>query len=93
MTAIKSAIRACIKANRLMEEYKEMMRGSADEGLDPSIIIIFDNGYYTIISGSGKIYHAFCHNKTLGNYTGSVFSTFQSFRSKLQHIPFANCSL
>ena len=54
MTATRSAIRDLIKANRLMEEYKEMMRGTKDEGLDPSSLIIFDNGYFTIISGAGK---------------------------------------
>ena len=54
-----------------MEEYKEFMRGTNGEGLDPSSLIIFDNGYYTIISGSGKIFHAFCKDKTLGNYNGN----------------------
>ena len=70
MTTMKTAVRACIKANRLMQEYKDMMRVTKIEGLDPSTLIIFDNGYYTIISGSGKIYHVFCCNKMFGNYTG-----------------------
>ena len=59
-----------IKANRLMEEYKELMRGTDSEGLDPSSLIVFDNGYYTIISGSGKMFNAFGKTKSLGNYTG-----------------------
>ena len=54
-----------------MEEYKDMMRGTSREGLDPSCIVLFDNGYYTIISSSGKMYNAFCKDKTLGNYTGA----------------------
>ena len=53
-----------------MDEYKDLMRGTKSEGLEPSFLIL-DNGYYTIISGSGKIFNAFCKNKSLGNlYTG-----------------------
>ena len=50
--------------------YKELRRGHKNEGEDPSIIIIFDNGYFTTISGDGHMFHSFCKDKTLGNYTG-----------------------
>ena len=78
-----------------MEEYKEFMRGTNEEGLKPSSLIIFDNGYYTIISGTGEIFHAFCKNKSLGNYNGNDEdptdpSDPRYYSSKLRIIPFDN---
>ena len=69
-TAVRTAVRSLIKATRLMEEYKGMVRGTNSEGLSPSSLIMFDNGYFTTISGAGEVYHSFCKDKNLGNYTG-----------------------
>ena len=38
------------------------------------MLLLFDNGFFTTIPRDGEMFHKFCKDKTLGNYTGRNYS-------------------
>ena len=56
----------------MAEEYYVLKRGKndSDSGREPALLLIFDTGYYTIVTGWGELFDIYCRRKQLGTYTG-----------------------
>ena len=92
----ESAIREAIHLIRLAIKYKILRKGHKNEGRDPSLIILFDNGYFTTVSGDGELFDVFCRDKTFGQYTGRNYkvkktSDAEYRTAKLRFLPFDHC--
>ena len=62
----------------------------------PSLLIIFDNGYFTTVSGGGKLLEIFMLDKTIGQYTGRGHvvckpDEFGYHNARLRFLPFHRC--
>ena len=62
-------VRHVIPLVRMAEEYYVLKRGKNDSGQEPTLLLIFDTGYYTIVTGWGKLFDIYCRRKQLGDYT------------------------
>ena len=69
-TATSTCVRHVIPLVRMAEEYYLFKQGNSERGREPAVLLIFDTGYYTIISGWGELFDVFCKSKQIGNYTG-----------------------
>ena len=69
-TATATCVRNVIPLVRMAEEYYVFKRGTPERGEKPALLLIFDTGYYTVISGWGALFDVYCKTKKLGNYTG-----------------------
>ena len=92
----ETAAREATHLFRIAKKYKEFKLGHANEPGDPSIIMLFDNGYFTVVSGCGKMFNLFCRDKILGSYTGRNHivrePTDADYRNaKIRHLPFDRC--
>ena len=54
----------------MAEEYYLFKEGNAERGKKPSVLFMFDTGYYTVITGWGELFNVFCETKQIGEYTG-----------------------
>ena len=92
----EKAVREAIHLFRIAMKYKKLRSGHKNEGCDPSVILIFDNGFFTTVSGSGELFNVFCKEKHLGPYTGKNYLVREpndsAYRNaKLRHLPFDHC--
>ena len=92
----ESSCREFVHLIRIAEKYKKLRKGHKNEGGMPSGITIFDNGYFTTVSGHGSLFDQFLLNKTLGDYTGKNYRvripTDTDYRqARLQYLPFDRC--
>ena len=60
------------------------------------MLSIFDNGYFTTVTGGGSLFQNFVRNKTLGYYTGKYHCVTPpndpGYRTaRLRHLPFDRC--
>ena len=65
-----TAVREIISLIRMAQDYYNCKKGSAEEGLIPALLFLFDTEYSTCLSGWGPLYDHFCRTKQLGVYTG-----------------------
>ena len=92
----EKAIREAIHLLRLAKKYKELCKGHKNEGLEPSLIIGFDNGYFTTVSGGGDMFEKFGTEKfwetTLVKITWLRTLLIQVNRkARLPYLPFDHC--
>ena len=92
----EKAVREAIHLVRIAAKYKKLRAGHKNEGCDPSVILIFDNGFFTTVSGSGELFNVFCKEKYLGPYTGKNYIVHEpcdpGYRyARLRHLPFDHC--
>ena len=77
----------------MAEDYYNCKKGTAEEGLIPALLLLFDTGYGTCVAGWGPIYDNYISSKQLGEYTGrNVRPRFPDeddyAKSRLRIIPF-----
>ena len=70
----ESLIREVNQLLRIAQKYKDLRIGHKNEPRSPSLLLLFDNGFFTTVTGNGDMFHSFCKYKTLGNYTGHHFN-------------------
>ena len=92
----ESAIREAIHLLRIALAYFKIRKGHKNEGSEPSLIILFDNGYFTTVLGGGALLESFMLDKTLGFYTGKGFDVkkpndFGYRNARLRYLPFDRC--
>ena len=81
---------------RIAKAYKELHKGHKNEGQDPSVLLVFDNGYFTTVVGSGSLCNYFLSEKTLHDYTGKHFKVRMPTdpdyqQARLRYLPFDRC--
>ena len=69
----EKVVREVIHLFRIAQKYKNLHSGHKNEGCEPSILLIFDNRFFTTITGSGEMFTVFMKDKILGDYTGKNF--------------------
>ena len=69
-TAIATCVRVIIPLVRLAEHYFSKKENTPEQGNESSVLFLFDSGYWTTVSGWGKMFDGFCKFKRLGKYTG-----------------------
>ena len=92
----ESAVREAIHLLRIARQYKQIRKGHKNEGKQPFIIILFDNVYFTVVSGWGSIFDNFVQYKTLGDYSGKYFGVRNpeddDYRTaRVRYLPFDRC--
>ena len=92
----ESAIREAIHLFRISRTYKKLCKGHKNEGLAPSMIILFDNGYFTTVSGGGSLFQKIKEFKILDFYTGKghrvTVPEDKNYRmARLRFLPFDRC--
>ena len=67
----ETAVRAAHCVQRIAEELRKALKGTQDEGLAPTFLLILCNGYFSTGAGEGDLYDEFVRDKHLpGNYSG-----------------------
>ena len=92
----EKTVREAITLVRIAKRYKRLRQGHKNEGSEPSIIVLFDNDFFTTVSGSGQLFEVFCKEKYLGPYTDRNYFVRepddpQYRHAPLRHLPFDHC--
>ena len=69
----EKAVRATIHAQRIAQKLKESLRGSENEGENPTCILLICNGYFSTSAGEGSLMDTYRKFKNIigAKYTGS----------------------
>ena len=89
----ESAVREVTQLYRIALKYKELCRGHKNELMAPSMLLLFDNGFFTTVTGAEDMFHSFCKSKTLGNYTGHNYAVqkptdYDYHTARIRYLPF-----
>ena len=92
----ESAIREAIHLFRISKSYKKLRKGHKNEGIPPSLLILFDNGYFTTVSGGGTLFEKFMECKILDFYSGKGHRVIHPedphyCTARLRYLPFDRC--
>ena len=92
----ESTIREAIHLFRISKAYKKLRKGHKNEGIQPSLLILFDNGYFTTVFGGGSLLKKFMELKIIDLYTGKGHSVVKPDEKKyhtarLRYLPFDRC--
>ena len=83
----ESAVREIIHLYRIARAYKRIKRGQKNEPRDPSMIMLFDNGFFTTVAGDGEMFISFCRDKILGSYSGRNYIVRLPDDDEYRHAP------
>ena len=55
----ETAVREAIHLVCIIRKYNKLRQGHKNEGGTPLVLLLFDNGYFTTVSGWGQIFETF----------------------------------
>ena len=88
-THTATCVRHVIPLVHMAEEYYLLKRGQNDCGCEPALLLIFDTGYYTVVTGWGELFDIFAE---LSNWAPTLAEMLNQESQEIQIMAIPVCA-